>query len=271
MTVHTAGVARPIVQLNNVGVDFPVPGRRAPLRAVDDVSFTIERGRTLGLVGESGSGKSTLGRVVLGLQRPARGTVLVLDSPAKAGAGAVAAVFQNPYASFHPMRSIGTGLRQAVAAAGVTRAEQLTRVQSLLAQVHLPSGTQRKRPHELSGGQLQRAAVARALATRPEVIVCDEVTSALDVSTRASVINLLLDLQEQTGVAYLFIGHDLPLVAHVSDEIVVLRNGKIVEHGGPDLVTGAATSPYTAELVRSSPVADPVIQRARITARHQIK
>ncbi|HXA29658.1 MAG TPA: ABC transporter ATP-binding protein [Candidatus Angelobacter sp.] len=230
--------------------------------AVDAVSFSVEPGETLGLVGESGAGKSTVGRLILGLTEATSGSV-VFDGVAADGPNRrrprelrrrIQVVFQNPYATLDPMMAVGRTIAEPLQAyEGLDRGACRQRVDELLAKVGLDPSFARRYPGELSGGQRQRVAIARALAPRPDLIVCDEPVSSLDVSTQAQVINVLEELQRDEGLAYLFIGHDLALVFHISHRVAVMRQGRIVEIGSAEQVYGSPTHPYTKALLASRP------------------
>jgi peptide/nickel transport system ATP-binding protein len=241
------------------------------VRAVDDVSFELEAGETLGLVGESGCGKSTLGKAIMRLV-PSSDGVVVLDgqditrmpnAELKSVRKNMQMIFQDPYGSLNPRHDVGTIVGQPLSVAGWSRKDIRDRVAELLRQVGLSADAARRYPHEFSGGQRQRVGIARALALRPKVIICDEPVSALDVSVRAQVINLLQDLQQQTGVSYLFISHDLSVVEHVSDRLIVMYLGRIVESGGGTDVWEQPAHPYTLALLTAAPVADPKLARSR--------
>ena len=251
------------------------------VRAVDKVSLRIGAGTTLGLVGESGSGKSTLARLVLRLIDPTGGTIVVDGKDITSLRGptlrqhreTMQAVFQDPYSSLDPKQSIADIVGEPLAIhTSMSRAEREQRMVELLAQVGLGSHVLSRQPHEFSGGQRQRIAIARALALEPRLLVCDEPISALDVSTQSQVINLLTDLQDELGVAYLFIAHDLSVVRHLSDRIAVMYLGQIVEEGDADEVYERPTHPYTAALLSSIPVPDPARQheRKRILLRGEV-
>jgi peptide/nickel transport system ATP-binding protein len=241
------------------------------VRAVDDVSFDLEAGETLGLVGESGCGKSTLGKAIMRLLPISDGRVF-LDGdditrmpPAvlKAARKSMQMIFQDPYGSLNPRHDVGTIVGQPLSVAGWSRRDIRDRVTELLEQVGLPAEAMRRYPHEFSGGQRQRIGIARALALNPKVIICDEPVSALDVSVRAQVLNLLEDLQQKTGVAYLFISHDLSVVEHISDRLIVMYLGRIVESGGSEDVWEQPAHPYTQALLAAAPIADPRLARNR--------
>ncbi len=242
------------------------------VQAVDGVSFTLRRGRTLGLVGESGSGKSTLGRMLVGVERPTRGQVLVegVDVTTMSRAARrelrrrVQIVFQDPYTSLNPRMSVGDIVGEpfrihpdAVPKGGRDRA-----VKDLLELVGLDPGHVHRYPHQFSGGQRQRIGIARALAVKPQVLVCDEPVSALDVSVQGQVINLLEDLQDELGLSYLFIAHDLAVVRHIADEVAVMYLGRIVEHGTAADVYDRGAHPYTRALMSAVPVPDPAARLA---------
>jgi oligopeptide/dipeptide ABC transporter ATP-binding protein len=266
-----APTSESIVEVDDLRVWFPVRDgllrrRVGYLRAVDDVSFTIGRGETLGLVGESGCGKTTTGRAILRLQ-PATGGSVTFDGRDVLALGSeemrklrarMQIVFQDPYSSLDPRFTIGASIAEGVRAQKLAKAGQLDGiVKDLLDAVGLDGEMRRRYPHELSGGQRQRVVIARALATRPDFIVCDEAVSALDVSVRAQVLNLLQDLQEQFGLTYLFIAHDLSVVQHVSDRVAVMYLGKIVEVAGADELYTAPLHPYTRALLTAIPNPDP--------------
>ncbi len=233
-----------------------------PLHAVDGISFDIHKGTTLALVGESGSGKSTAARLVLGLEKPTAGEVIV-GGTTVTGASArdlfklrrqMQVVFQDPYASLDPQRSIGAIIAEPLRVHKVgDRASRIARVEELLDQVALPTALAHRYPNELSGGQRQRVAVARALALKPNVVVLDEAVSALDVLVQAQILQLLADLQEELGLTYLFITHDLAVVRVVADAVAVMDQGKIVETGLTDEIFDNAQQPYTQRLLDAIP------------------
>ena len=232
------------------------------VRAVDGVDLTLDRGETLGIVGESGCGKSTLARTVLRLEKPREGTVSLngKDVLALRGAAlrayrrAVQVVFQDPHASLNPRHTVLDLLTEAMLAHGlVTRDNRSDAAVRLLADVGMPADILDRYPHAFSGGQRQRICIARALALGPELLICDEAVSALDLSVRAQVLNLLEDLQEKRGLSYLFITHDIGVVQHLADRLAVMYFGKIVETGPADAVLNTPSHPYTQLLLRAVP------------------
>jgi oligopeptide transport system ATP-binding protein len=245
------------------------------VKAVDGVSFRVERGETLGLVGESGSGKSTACRAVLQLLQPTSGSVK-FEGQEIAGLsrremrplrGEMQMIFQDPYASLNPRKRVGQivgdPLKRQKLASG---SELRKRVQELLERVGLSSEHYNRFPHEFSGGQRQRIGIARALALKPKLVVCDEPVSALDVSIQAQIINLLDDLQDELGLTYLFVAHDIGVVRHISDRIAVMYEGRIVEQGKADEVCERPKDDYTKKLLAAVPIPDPRESRER-TAR----
>lgn len=251
----------PLLEVRGLTKEFKLPGGRVQ-RAVDDVDFTLHRGQTLALVGESGSGKSTTARLVLRLTRPSAGRVLfdgadvtdVRGTRARELRRRAQLVYQNPYASLDPRFTIGETVVEPLRAFRVgSRTERLARARELLERVALPAGYLERRPAELSGGQRQRVAIARALALSPDLVVCDEPVSALDVSVQAQVLDLLAELQADTGVAYLFISHDLAVVRQLAHQVAVMKSGRIVELGGADEVFARPAHSYTRELLAAVP------------------
>ncbi len=242
------------------------------VRAVDRVSVEVGRNRTLGLVGESGSGKSTLGRAVVRLLRPRSGSILLdgqdiapLDGRGlRAIRGRLQMVFQDPAASLDPTLSVGASVAEPLELQRWrTPAERRRRVADLLVQVGLRAADRDRFPHELSGGQRQRVGIARALALHPELVVADEPVSALDVSIRAQILELLRDLQRQLGLALLFISHDLAVIRQVSDDVAVMYLGRIAESGPAERLFAAPLHPYTVALMSAIPVPDPEIEAGR--------
>lgn len=251
---------------------FRPPGK---VHALNGVSFSIASGRSLGIVGESGSGKSTLARLVMALDAPTSGTVELLGRnlhqlPAgqlRQARRDFQMVFQDPYGSLDPRQTVERIVTEPLQAQGqTTRAEQREQAGEVLSQVGLRTNDLSKYPHEFSGGQRQRIAIARALITRPRLIVADEPVSALDVSVQAQVLNLMQDLQQQSGITYMLISHDLAVVNHLCDEVVVLYQGRIVERGAPGELFRNAQHPYTQALVGAVPQVQPGRARARRAA-----
>ena len=254
----------PLLVVDNLVRHYRLPRERlfapAPhVQALRGVSFTLHAGRSLGIVGESGSGKSTLARLVMALEPPTAGRVTLLgrDLNALTATGLTHArrdfqmVFQDPYGSLDPRQRVGRIVAEPLIDG--SPAERIERVAMSLDAVGLRASDAAKYPHEFSGGQRQRIAIARALITRPKLIVADEPVSALDVSVQAQVLNLLMDLRDQFGVTYLLISHDLAVVDHVCDEVAVMYQGRIVEQGAPEVLFHAAAHPYTRALMRALP------------------
>ena len=263
--------AGPLLEVRELSKYFPVRAgllRREVARvyAVDKVSFELERGRTLGLVGESGCGKSTLARALVRLHEPDSGQVLLggtnflalqHDALKKARAR-VQMIFQDPYASLNPRMSIGRILEEPLLLHGVgDAAERKKKVFALLDSVGMRSDAYDRFPHEFSGGQRQRVGIARAIALEPEIVICDEPVSALDVSIQSQVLNLLRELQQRLGLAYIFISHDLAVVRYISDRVAVMYLGRLVEVADTDDFYAAPRHPYTKALLASLPVPDP--------------
>jgi peptide/nickel transport system ATP-binding protein len=260
----------PLLSVENLVVEYAVGGKS--LFAVSDVSLHVDRGETLGLVGESGCGKSTLGRAVLQLRRPTSGKVL-FDGTDLTGLEGEAMrlmrrrlqlIFQDPIASLNPRRCVGDIVAEPLIIAGVTdRSERERRVREVLTAVGLDADLVSGRlPHEFSGGQCQRISIARALILEPEFVICDEPVSALDVSIRAQILNLLEDMKRRYGLTLLFIAHDLAVVKAVSDRIAVMYLGKLCEVGPTEQLFAQPAHPYTALLLEAIPVPDPTIKPA---------
>jgi oligopeptide/dipeptide ABC transporter ATP-binding protein len=259
-----------LLEVENLQVHFNAPG--GVVKAVDGLSFTVERGHTLGLVGESGCGKSTTGYAILQLIRPTGGRVLYdgtdlcSQSPREMRRlrRKLQLVFQDAHASLNPRLPIGDLVGEALDIHSLYRGRQRRgRIRELLDMVGLAGHLAERYPHELSGGQAQRVAICRALAVEPELIVCDEPVSALDVSIQAQIVNLLQDLQEQLGLTYIFISHDLSIVRHMSDRVAVMYLGRIVETADKESIYAAAAHPYTKALMSAVPVPDPDLEAQR--------
>ena len=258
-----------LLSLDDVHVHFVTAA--GLVRAVNGVSLELAVGETLGLVGESGCGKSTLGKAIVKLV-PIAGGAIVVDGVDIAPLGGerlsemrrkVQMIFQDPYGSLNPRSTVGRSIAQPLLVAGWKREAAAERVDTLLGWVGLPIDAKQRYPHEFSGGQRQRIGIARALALNPRLIICDEPVSALDVSVRAQVINLLEDLKAEFGVSYLFISHDLSVVEHIADRVAVMYLGTLVEVGGRDRIWRNPRHPYTKALLAAAPIADPKVARAR--------
>ncbi|MGW0585234.1 ATP-binding cassette domain-containing protein, partial [Streptomyces sp. NPDC002920] len=269
----------PLLDVSDLRVAYPGRGFRArPVEILHGVSLTAHQGETLGIVGESGSGKTTIGRAVLGLVKPSGGRVLFAGEDITHVAGKerrtlardIQVVFQDPYTSLNPSLTVGDILSEPLVVQGAKSRDARARVRELLDQVGLPKDASERLPNEFSGGQRQRVAIARALAPEPKLIVCDEPVSALDLSTQARVLDLFIDIQRRTGVAYLFVSHDLGVVRHVSHRVSVVYQGDIVETGPAGLVTSTPEHPYTQRLLLAAPVTDPVEQARRRTERRRL-
>ncbi|HEX2964656.1 MAG TPA: oligopeptide/dipeptide ABC transporter ATP-binding protein [Syntrophorhabdaceae bacterium] len=268
-----------LVEVTNLKMHFPVTRglfkrKVADVKAVDGVSFTLKKGETLGLVGESGCGKTTTGRCVMRLLQPTSGEILFEgaeiaqwpESKIKPIRRKMSIVFQDPYGSLDPRQNAGSIVGEPLVIHGITRSdsEYRDRVAQLFRMVGLDPGMANRVPHEFSGGQRQRIAVARALASEPTLIVCDEPISALDVSIQAQIINLLQELQEGLkGLTYLFIAHDLAVVRHISTRIAIMYLGRIVEVVDKQTLYNNPLHPYTKALLSAVPMADPFIEEAR--------
>lgn len=256
-----------LVSLDGVSKNFKVNG--GILKAVNNVTFDIKKGETVGLVGESGCGKSTLGRVVMGIYNPSEGTITYDGEELQIKgnkdrykyAKKAQMIFQDPYASLNPRMTVGSIISEGMEIHNMYDAEKRReRVVELLELVGLNKEHANRFPHEFSGGQRQRIGIARALAIEPEFLVCDEPISALDVSIQSQIINLLIELQEKLGLTYLFIAHDLDIVRYISDRIVVMYLGNIVEIGESDVVYNQAAHPYSQALLSAVPIPDPDLE-----------
>jgi oligopeptide transport system ATP-binding protein len=267
-----------LLSVNNLVKHFPITQgiifqkQVAAVHAVDDLSFNIRRGETLGLVGESGCGKSTTGRTILQLYRPTSGSVVFdgVDLVALKGEDLrkmrkkMQMIFQDPYASLNPRMTVGEIIGEPLVVHKVANSKEITeRVEQLLELVGLNPAFSNRYPHEFSGGQRQRIGVARALSLQPSFIICDEPISALDVSIQAQVVNLLEDLQSQFNLTYLFVAHDLSMVRHISDRVAVMYLGVIVELASRDEVYYKPLHPYTQALLSAVPIPDPVADAKR--------
>nr|WP_166984353.1 ATP-binding cassette domain-containing protein [Microbacterium fandaimingii] len=277
--MDAADTKKPLLEVDSLNVDYRGKGFRAkPFRALTDISISIGEGETLGLVGESGSGKTTLGRAVLGLAPVSAGTIAFNGSDISHASRAqrqklsrhLQVVFQDPYTSLNPAMEIGDILAEPLGIQGIGPKESQARVKELLDQVSLPSDALHRQPREFSGGQRQRVAIARALALSPKLIVCDEPVSALDLTTQATVLDLFLQIQRDTGVSYLFVSHDLDVVRHISHRVAVMYRGEIVEQGDAGQVTQDPQHPYTQKLLLASPVPDPDRQQQRRDERKRL-
>jgi oligopeptide transport system ATP-binding protein len=273
------GKADILLDVQNLKMHFPITRgiifqrQVGAIKAVDGINFTLYKGETLGLVGESGCGKSTTGRAILQLHRPTEGHVIFEGKDLTLTKGEdlrkmrrrMQMIFQDPYASLNPRMTVGSiiGEPLEVHGLGSSKKERQERVQELLKIVGLNPVFVNRYPHEFSGGQRQRIGIARALAVNPAFVVCDEPISALDVSIQAQIINLLEDLQDELGLTYLFIAHDLSVVRHISDRIAVMYLGKVVELADRDELYRDPMHPYTQALLSAVPIPDPEIERRR--------
>jgi len=275
---RTTTVSEPLLVVDRLKKYFPIyrgtilHRHVADVRAVDEISFNIQRGETLGLVGESGCGKSTAGRTILQLYRPTSGEVTLANQRLTELKGEslrlmrrrMQIIFQDPFASLNPQMTVEQIVGTPLVVHGLARGGELRdQVHAMLDTVGLNPSFARRLPHEFSGGQRQRIGIARALILRPDFVVCDEPISALDVSIRAQIINLLQDLQQTRQLTYLFIAHDLAAVRHVSDRIAVMYLGKIVELAQREALYRQPLHPYTKALLSAVPVADPIKERQR--------
>lgn len=274
----------PLIEVSGLRKYFPVRGGVFgrvvdQVRAVEDVSFTIRKGETLGLVGESGCGKTTVGRMLLRLIEPTAGSIrfggrdlLGLDrKQLRQLRPRLQIIFQDPYSSLNPRRTVGDAIGEPLFVHGRARGAELDRkVTELLERVGLPGSYRSRYPHEFSGGQRQRVCIARALALGPELLVCDEAVSALDISIQAQILNLLDDLQSEYGLTYLFISHNLNVVRHIADRIAVMYLGKLVEVADAHSLFEAPRHPYTRALLSANPVPDPDVPLSPIMLNGEI-
>ena len=273
-------MSEPILEVKNLKKYFRTPA--GSLQAVDDVSFTINKGETLGIVGESGCGKSTLGRTILRLHEPTSGQILFHgEDITRYSAGKLKAlrskmqiIFQDPYSSLNPRATVSQAIAEPLLIQGVLsrrdKAAIEKRVDEMMDLVGLAKRFKNSYPHELDGGRRQRIGIARALALNPEFIVCDEPVSALDVSIQAQILNLMQDLQEQLGLTYMFITHDLSVVKHLSESIIVMYLGQVVEQAPPQELFDNPVHPYTKALLSAIPVPDPDVKMERIMLKGEI-
>ncbi len=267
-----------LLEVNNLVKHFPIKGgilRRtiAVVKAVDGVSFTLKRGETLGLVGESGCGKTTTGRTILRLEKATDGEIIFDGKDVLAASGSqlkalrrdMQIVFQDPYASLDPRMTIGESVAEGLTIHGIgSKAERIERVREVLGKVGMHPSHMERFPHEFSGGQRQRIGIARALVMNPKLIVCDEPVSALDVSIQSQVLNLLRNLQQEFGLTYLFIAHNLSVVEHISNRVGVMYLGKMVELADRAELFRRPLHPYTKALISAIPIPNPNIRRERI-------
>ena len=277
---RSAAVGEPLFEVENLVKHYVMRrgaflgGVGGVVRAVDDVSFTLHRGETLGIVGESGCGKSTLARVLLRLVEPTSGRARLAgenlfelaEREMRLRRRRLQIIFQDPFASLNPRMTVAEIVREpwAIFPGVVPRGEWLDRVVDLLTRVGLNADDAHRHPHQFSGGQRQRIGIARALALNPEIVICDEPVSALDVSIQAQVINLLEEIQDEFGLSYIFIAHDLSIVRHISDRVAVMYLGKFVELGTWQEIYEAPTHPYTQALLSAVPAIDPAERTRRI-------
>ncbi|BDH62779.1 peptide ABC transporter ATP-binding protein [Lysinibacillus sp. PLM2] len=283
MTTQLTLEQEPLLEVSGLKKHFPVKNeigqKSAVVKAVDDVSFKLYEGKTLGLVGESGCGKSTTGRTILRLTEPTSGSALfngkdlfqLKGDELRKARQDLQMVFQDPFSSLNPRKRIGEILEEPLKIHKLgTKAERTEKVMDILYKVGLNVDHYYRYPHEFSGGQRQRIVLARALILNPKIIVCDEPVSALDVSTQAQIVNLLRDLQEDLKLTYLFIAHDISVVRHISDQIGVMYLGQIVEYTDTDNIFAEPLHPYTQALLSAVPHPNPTMKRERIILKGEI-
>jgi oligopeptide/dipeptide ABC transporter ATP-binding protein len=263
-------VTSPIIEVSNLAKVFA--SKQGAVRAFQDVSFSIAAGETLALVGESGCGKTSLAKTIYRLLEPDAGEIRLAGFDIshlsrrrmKPLRSMMQMVFQDPYASLNPRSTVKTIIGEPLIVHGIGNASERAKiVESLLNQVGLPADAAQRYPHQFSGGQRQRIGIARALALKPKVMICDEPVSALDISIQAQILNLLADIQQSSDLSMLFISHDLGIVRHMADRIMVMYLGKIVETGNAEALWGQPTHPYTRALLNASPIPDPDIEAQR--------
>ena len=265
-------MADALLEVQNLKIYYPVKSRNAIggkvsyAKAVDGVSFTVRRGETFGVVGESGCGKSTTGKAIVRLLKPTEGHILlegkeISNIPRRELAKHIQIIFQDPYSSLDPRMTVGRCIEEPLKVQGVgTAAERRAKVLELMKEVGLREEQYTRFPHEFSGGQRQRIGVARAIALNPDLVICDEPVSALDVSIQAQILNLMQDLQKKYGLTYIFISHNLSVVKHLCDRIAVMYLGHIVELADRDTLFSNPAHPYTTTLLAAIPVPDPDVQ-----------
>ena len=250
------------LKIDNVGKQYKVRASKTSINALNGVSVDLQVGQTLGIVGESGCGKSTLARLIVGLEKPTNGQITWREKPIgnkdsttlKSHHSNIQLVFQDPYSSLNPRQKIGQCISEVIKTHKLRAGNEIQkRVEQLLLEVGISPDLQHRYPHQLSGGQRQRVSIARALASEPDLLILDEPVSALDVSVRADVMNLLFDLREKFGLTYIFISHDLSMVRHISDFIAVMYLGKVVEYGSWSDVLDNPKHPYTRALIDAMP------------------
>ena len=264
---------KPMIELNGLKKYFSISKGllkkdTTKVKAVDDITLTINQGEIVGLVGESGSGKTTLARVILNLTRKTDGNIVIngvdLDKAGRADIKQirkdVAVVFQDPASNLNPRQTVESSIMRPMIIHGVPKAEAKQKAKEVLEMVKMDQRYLDSYPHQLSGGQLQRIAIARALALNPKVMILDEPTSALDISVQAQILNLLLDLQEEMGLTYLVITHDLNVIKYISDRIAVMYLGRLVEFGPTEEIAENAKHPYTRGLLNAAPILDPELR-----------
>ncbi|MCW5720472.1 MAG: ATP-binding cassette domain-containing protein [Devosia sp.] len=276
----------PILKVRNLSVEFSLPGgglfgAKKILKAVQNVSFDLHEGETLGIVGESGSGKSTLSRAITRLVQASGGESVWLGQDIQkmnskqllALRKDIQMVFQDPLASLNPRMTAGAIIAEPLLthAPGIGKAERTARVAEMMEKVGLVPSMINRYPHEFSGGQCQRIGIARALITRPKLVVCDEAVSALDVSIRAQVINLLMDLQKELGISMLFISHDIAVVRHIAQRVLVMYLGEVVELGDAEQIVSNPQHDYTKKLIAAVPVPDPKVEMQRREVRRRMR